>query len=141
MSGVSGFNLLPQVASLFAGISDKLVEEAASQVATIAKQICPVDTGSLQSTIYVKTHDASTYGQGFEEPTGDSYILPEVDVPPSGTAYVAAADNYAIYVEFGTRYMGAEPFMIPALETVGLAFQNGTMLQGLLSKELGGLGI
>lgn len=141
MSGISGFNLLPQVEAMFEGIPEYLVGEAAKQVMALAKLYCPVDTGSLQSTIYTKTHSASTYGQGFEEPDGDSYILPEVDVPPIGTAYVAAADNYAIFVEFGTRYMGAEPYMIPALEAVGVAFQNGSMLEDLLQQQLGGLGI
>lgn len=138
-SFVANFNFLPQIAEMLGGIPDKLVTEAATQIMQQAKENCPVDTGSLQSTIYVKTNSTSTYGQGFEAPIGDSYFLEEIEQPPSGTAYVAVADNYGIYVEMGTRFMGAEPYLIPALMTVQSSFQDGTMLQQLLTEGIAAL--
>jgi HK97 gp10 family phage protein len=139
MSAVSGFSLLPQVIQMLKDTPDRVVTEAATQIAAVAKELCPVDTGAMQSTIYVESHTISTYGQGFEEPDGDSYIMEEIEQPPSGTAYTAVAVNYAMYVEMGTRFMGAEPFLIPALETIRTAFEDGTILTGVLNQQLGEL--
>lgn len=64
-----------------------------------AKQLCPVDTGRLRSSIQlVDPHQVST------------------DVL---SVRVGTAVNYARYVEFGTRYMAARPYLRPAL---GAAF-------------------
>ena len=137
MSGITAsFNLLPSVIDMFGGIADKLVTEAASQIMVIARDNCPEDTGFLMSSIYMETHSESTYGQGIESPPGDSYQLEQIEQPPSGTAYVAVAANYGIYVEMGTRKMGAQPYLIPALEQVGQSFQDGTMLTQLIEEGI-----
>jgi hypothetical protein len=140
MSGMTAtFNLLPEIINLLGDIPDKLVTECAQQIVPVAKANCPVLSGSMQSTIYMKTNSQSTYGVGFIDPPEDSYIMEEIETPPSGTAYVAVGDNYGIYVELGTRKMGAEPFLIPALELVGQSFQNGTMLSQVLADGIAGL--
>lgn len=55
-----------------------------------AKHDCPVDTGRLRSSI---TH--------------------AVD---ADTAYIGTNVEYATYVEMGTKYMDARPFLKPAIE-------------------------
>lgn len=63
------------------------------QVERAAKRLCPVDTGRLRSSI---THSVERDGRGL-------------------VGFVGTNVEYAIYVEFGTRYMRAQPFLRPAL--------------------------
>lgn len=71
----------------------KSVTKWTEQVMTDAIGLCPVDTGELQDSI---TSFIRRDGDGVE-----------------GTVY--ADKDYAGYVEFGTRYMAAQPFLYPAL--------------------------
>ena len=62
-------------------------------VESAAKQLAPVDLGRLMSSI---THEITQDGQGL-------------------VAYIGSNVEYAIYQELGTRYMAAQPYLIPAL--------------------------
>jgi HK97 gp10 family phage protein len=42
--------------------------------------------------------------------------------PDGLTGYIDVGAYYGIYIEFGTRYQGARPFLGPAVETIGPAF-------------------
>lgn len=59
-----------------------------------AKQLCPVDTGNLRSSI--------------------SFRIEHVGATTVGV--VGTNVEYAPYVEYGTRRMAAQPFLRPALE-------------------------
>lgn len=63
------------------------------RVERAAKQGCPVDTGRLRSSI---THELATDARGLVGRIGTNVV-------------------YAPYVEFGTRHMAAQPFLVPAL--------------------------
>lgn len=69
-----------------------------------ARQLAPVDTGRLRASIVSKT-------------TASTRTLEAVEV---GTNV-----EYAPYVEFGTRYMRAQPFLRPALAEVLAFFRRG----------------
>ncbi len=69
--------------------------EGALVIAQQAENNCPVDTGYLRSTVFVK-----------EE--GDDVLI-GFDAP------------YASYVEFGTYKMAAQPFLRPALDNAEAA--------------------
>ena len=56
-----------------------------------AQKLVPVRTGYLRSTIYAKVKE--------------------------WVAEVGAEAAYALFVEFGTRYMQAHPFLHPAIQT------------------------
>lgn len=86
------------LAALFASepISKEL-ERRAIRVEGAAKQACPVDTGRLRASI---THQLGQDGEGLLADIG-------TDV------------EYAPYVEFGTRFMAAQPFLRPALGSAG----------------------
>lgn len=73
-----------------------------------AKNKVPVDTGALKSSIYTDCG-----GQQSGQP-GDT-PLPK---PQGHDAHVGPSMNYAMHVEFGTRHMGAQPYLIPALREV-----------------------
>ena len=69
---------------------DNAVQAGALDIERDAKQYCPVDTGRLRSSITAaKVMD--------------------------GVATVSTDVEYAQYQEYGTMYMPAQPFMMPAL--------------------------
>lgn len=69
----------------------------AQRVEAAAKTLAPVDTGRLRSSI---TWAIFRDGRGLY-------------------AEVGTAVFYAAFVELGTRYMSAQPFLIPALRAAG----------------------
>ncbi len=73
----------------------KVVGKLALDLEAEAKQRAPVDTGNLRSTIQASPVSAN-----------------------ARTWHVVAQAHYAVYVEMGTRYMRAQPFMGPAVEAV-----------------------
>ena len=75
-----------------AGLASVELVKIGAAVATEAKRLAPVDTGRLRSSIY-------------SEPDGPDVI-------------VGASAEYAAYVEYGTRYQHAQPFMTPAIHAV-----------------------
>jgi HK97 gp10 family phage protein len=91
--------LLDEVTPKLRGLTDRMkqniIKEAdgvGAQMETMAKSIVPVRTGQLRDSIF---HDIVESELGF--------------------MFGAKAD-YAGYVEFGTRFMRAQPFIRPALD-------------------------
>lgn len=81
--------------------------EIVSQVTAQAKALCPVgETGRLRASIGWEMEGKSG---GFEE--GHSLGTSEEKL----TAYVGSNVFYAIYVECGTRYMAATPYIRPSI--------------------------
>ena len=66
------------------------LENWAAEVKTSAGQQVPVKTGQLRDSIYAKMGE--------------------------WVAEVGAEASYAVFVEFGTRYMRARPFLYPAVQ-------------------------
>jgi HK97 gp10 family phage protein len=62
----------------------------AADVKALAKQLAPVRTGHLRSSIYAKIQE--------------------------WIAEIGAEATYALFVEFGTRYMQAQPYLYPAIQ-------------------------
>ena len=61
----------------------------AADVKALARQLVPVRTGHLRSTIYAKIRE--------------------------WVAEIGAEATYALFVELGTRYMRARPYLYPAI--------------------------
>lgn len=76
------------------------------QVTAQAKALAPVDSGQLRNSI--------SYGQD-----GDDVI-------------VSASAEHAVYQEFGTRNMSAQPFFRPAIEII----VNGRKAWAAMAKAL-----
>lgn len=66
-----------------------IIGQGAQTVCESAKSLCPVDTGRLQSSINVQSG--------------------------GNTAAISADTEYAVFVEFGTSKMAAQPYLVPAL--------------------------
>ena len=69
-----------------------LMEATAFSIEAEAKQKAPVDTGHLRSSIGAQRINQMMW-------------------------FVRVQAHYALYVEMGTRYAGAQPYMGPAVET------------------------
>jgi HK97 gp10 family phage protein len=98
--------LLKASAELKQAIQDA-IEAAGQEMVATARQIVPVRTGYLQSTIYHKTD------------------------PGELTLELGAKADYALYVEMGTRRMAAEPFIRPAVDA-GLEKLQSLIRDGIL---------
>lgn len=88
-----GVTLVSRIPAIQAGCEPKASRAVAKTVADVesgAKAMAPVDTGNLRSSIQ-----------------GQSGGL---------TGQVNAGAHYAIYQEYGTYKMAAQPFMTPAAE-------------------------
>lgn len=75
------------------GIAARDLQRRAVQVDRQAKQLCPVDTGRLRSSI---TNELGRDAEGL-------YAL------------IGSNVEYAVYVELGTSLAAAQPFLRPAL--------------------------
>jgi hypothetical protein len=76
-----------------------------------------VDTGKMLNSVYVKTADESTY-------KGGENILPEVEAPPDNkTAYIGVGASYAIFQNYGTRFIPSRPFFEPGIEETRQGFE------------------
>src|SRR6266566_5219561 len=117
MIGVIFSNRFPEIAAKFPIELHKVVVQTTDIIQQLAVAGAPVRTGFLASNIYKVTSEGSTYGQGQAPPTDDVYLLPPgPGVSDPYTGYVGCAANYSAWVNYGTRYMAAQPFWEPALD-------------------------
>ena len=139
------FNIFPELAKKLHDTVADLVVKAAFDVQRMSADMAPVQTGHLKSSIYVEPGKGNaTYGQNVE---GDGELLPEVEKPKSDQeAAVAVGAAYGIYVEMGTRFMGAQPYLMPAAEamrgpfTLAMSHLEEAMLAGGGMPSPGGSG-
>jgi HK97 gp10 family phage protein len=111
------FNRWPEV---FADIDDKvnkLVRVTAFKAEAIAKPLARVDTGDMRNELYVRTEDSS---DRTVSASGDSF--PEVAATPHNEAWLVGGSGHTVYNEFGTRYMAAQPMIVPAIEQIRQPF-------------------
>lgn len=94
---------------------DKSLREIGFAVQGRAAAAAPVDTGSLASSIYTRTPDRAANPPPVQNSEAPRVQLPK---PPKGWVYVGPSVEYGAYVEFGTKYMMAQPFLRPALNGV-----------------------
>ncbi len=118
--------------------SHQNVEDAAHAIQQLAAQLAPQQTGALRSSVYVSSPAGSDYSEHSGEAESRNplaFILDEIkpefvlslfggNSDSTYTAVVGVAVNYGLFIEFGTRYMGAQPFMTPAAEVARTQFVN-----------------
>jgi HK97 gp10 family phage protein len=87
------YNNFPKIAANLEPRVGKAVAKAALDIEAKAKSAAPVDTGNLKNSIQAS------------------------EVGPTHWRVTAGAD-YSLYVEMGTVFMAAQPFMGPAVDQV-----------------------
>ncbi|MGB9672230.1 MAG: HK97-gp10 family putative phage morphogenesis protein [Candidatus Norongarragalinales archaeon] len=91
LEGVEEFKqAMQQFDSIMQNQVQKQLENWAAEVQALAKQLAPVRTGHLRSSIYAKISE--------------------------WVAEIGAEATYALFVEFGTRSMQAHPYLYPAIQ-------------------------
>ncbi len=100
---------------------DKAFLEIAIRTVTLAKASVPVDFGVLGASIMSKGPLDPAYGLGSpatsESGRGGGGVPPGLSTQVSGhEVVVGSAVEYALYQEFGTRRMAAQPYLRPAIQ-------------------------
>lgn len=87
------YNDIPKLSKRAEQVAAEITAKAAHDVEAHAKNVAPVDTGALKNSIAAERVQPLLW-----------HVAPHV--------------KYAIYVEYGTRKMQAQPYMRPAAERV-----------------------
>ena len=87
-----------------------------NRVEAAAKGLCPVDTGRLRSSVQLTMPGTSRAQRIIDEPQTAGVVI-----AADTHAYVIVGSDveYSRYVEEGTRYMDAQPYLVPALSVAG----------------------
>jgi HK97 gp10 family phage protein len=96
---------------VFRKIDAKAVTAIAIKVTSQAKDLAPVDKGLLRNSLMWKTSQAS----GLLEEGAPI----DATVSADNEALVGSSVEYAVYQEFGTRFMAPKPFLRPAAALIG----------------------
>jgi HK97 gp10 family phage protein len=103
---VIDFNRFPEIAARLPVEASAVVRKTAYDVEADAKQKAPFETGNLRNSIQTHMEPSAT----------EAVIDIAPNRAPGSSATSATAAEYGVYQEFGTRHMGAHPFMTPAAE-------------------------
>jgi HK97 gp10 family phage protein len=87
--------------------ADLVVRKSAFDIEALAKAAAPVRTGHLKNSIQATPRNIGGAA-------GSTNLYWEVNV----------GADYGIYVEYGTRYMGAQPYLGPAVERVAPTYRR-----------------
>lgn len=111
------FNHFANIADALPKACSQVVRKGALDIQAQAASRAAVDTGFLRNSVYTVTAQGSSYH-------GGDKMLPEVAGPPDDqSAYAAVGAEYGAYVNYGTRFMPAQPFWEPAIDAVRPGFE------------------
>lgn len=98
----------------------------------LTRSLAPVDTGFLRAHIRRRiSDDGLAYEIGLrDEDFEDAGKLSQITLPDGEVVDV----NYGLFVEFGTRFMKAQPFLFPARDKIKPEFKRA--LRGELSAAI-----
>jgi len=106
---------------------DKIIRETALRVEDKAKQSAPFELGALRASGYTKTSKSSGYASASVAAQGlrpEAQVAPEPQPEQPYNAIVGFSVEYALYQELGTKKMGAQPFLVPAVESERARFDK-----------------
>ena len=116
------FNRFPEIAAKLPIETKAAVDKAAENVEQVARVFVPVDTGTLKASIHTE-HEAGGFVANVM--AGDA-TTPFGKIKRDGTVSTSKTPSrkYAVYQEFGTRRMAAQPYMTPAAEATRPIFER-----------------
>lgn len=82
----------------------------------------PVDFGALQNSIYTRTFDEDPLPASLPGPASRRVKLPR----PTNNKHVIVGPSveYGLYIEMGTKNMGAQPYLSPAVRAIKQQFDR-----------------
>ena len=95
--------------------NERGLKEISNNIVTEAKLASPSNTGRLRNSIHYKLAGGGTFrfNDGGGEKAKKNEKIPAT--PQIGESFVGTNVHYAIYQEFGTKYVPPHPFMRPAV--------------------------
>ena len=108
MTVVAFHNAFPRMAAGMTGGIEPGVRQAAVEIAVDAQAAAPRDTGALAASCKSDPLERTATKVSWAAYAGDTQ---DGSLRPDGRPV-----DYAIYQEFGTRFMAAQPFFFPAVE-------------------------
>jgi len=126
-----------RVAAALGKNRDAIIRIMGFDIESEAKQNAPVDTSALENSHYTETHEGNTFQAASSAAKG---MNPKVNTiqhpkPDEGFVNVGPCVDYAMPVEFGTSKMAAQPYLVPAAESVSQKFNSGERWKGLTGHE------
>lgn len=112
------------IAGADAGIQ-KVILEKCIKITTEAKSLAPKDTNRLANSLQYAT------GAGRSQSGEDSLSIN----PGKLEGYVGTPVKYAVYQEFGTKYMPPQPFLRPAIALHGFG-KDVNEVANIMEKEM-----
>jgi hypothetical protein len=132
---LSVFSRFPLLEATLPLALSKIIRKSAFDIQARAMVLAPIKTGFLRSSIYVSMKDDSSYGQNL---VGNGKLLEPVERPGEITkAIVAVGAEYGVYIEMGSRFQPARPFLMPAAEFVVPKMKEALMQLELYWREAG----
>ena len=95
--------------------NDKALLTLVTKVTALAKTLAPVDLGQLRNSIMGRVEKQDL---GFNKSSKKQAPSEISEIAKQGEGYVGSNLIHAIYNEFGTRKMAAQPFLRPAVDAV-----------------------
>ena len=116
---------------------DAIVRTIGFDIESAAKQNAPVDTSALRNSIYTETSQGGTFNVAESNAKGANNKVTTIQhpKPDEGFVNVGPSVNYAEFVEFGTSRQAAQPYLVPAAESVSQKFNSGERWKGLTGHE------
>lgn len=133
---ITGFSRFPELAATLPYAVGKIIKKSAFDIMARAMVNAPVRTGFLRSSIYVTGKDYTTYGENLQGMGDLKPPVPQTD--QTTTAIVAVGAEYGIYIEYGSRYRPARPYLLPAAEFVKPKMEEAFAQLELLWAEVAG---
>lgn len=116
--------------------TERVLMSYAFEVEKQAKINAPYDTTALRQSVYTEGKNESKYDEaraGVQEKRPGA----ETERHPTPTGKVVAnvgpCVEYAEYVELGTSRMGAQPYLMPAVEKVSNSINSGDEFKRLFT--------
>ena len=119
-------NAFPRMAAGMVGGVEPGVRQAAVEIAVDAQATAPRDTGALAASCKSDPLERTPVKVSWAAYAGDTE---SGSLRPDGRVV-----DYAIYQEFGTRFMAAQPFFFPSVERLRPEF--AAMIDAALSVRL-----
>ena len=116
---------------------DAIVRTIGFDIESAAKQNAPVDTSAMRNSIYTETPDGNTFDVSSSNALSKNPKVTTIQhpKPEKGFVNVGPSVNYAEFVEFGTSKQSAQPYLVPAAESVSQKFNSGERWKGLTGHE------
>jgi len=116
---------------------DAIVRTIGFDIESAAKQNAPVDTSAMRNSIYTETPEGNTFDVSSSNALSKNPKVTTIQhpKPEKGFVNVGPSVNYAEFVEFGTSKQSAQPYLVPAAESVSQKFNSGERWKGLTGHE------